>query len=122
MAMGVCGYIEADGKKYWKPNMAALEGDLGRRIIEHIKNTPRADFSESEARVRELNERIGKAIEDDFACEGKRFYCYRLADADEQDERDIMAFEPAHPEGAGLVAYLQRLAFRDDEAGPCAPT
>ena len=60
---GVCGYIEVDGKKYWKPNMAALEGDLGRRIIDYIRNSPKTDFSESEARVREWNERVRKAEE-----------------------------------------------------------
>ena len=62
MAQGVCGYIEVNGVKYWKPNMAALEGELGRRIIDYIRNT-KTDYSESETRVRELNERIRKAKE-----------------------------------------------------------
>ena len=53
----------------------------------------------------------------DVFCDGDRFYCTRLADADDADVRDIMAFKPAHPNGAGLVAYLQRMAFPDEEAG-----
>lgn len=64
MAMGVCGYIESEGVKYWKPNMASLEGELGRSIIEHIRNTPKPDWDEIDARSREVNERIRKARED----------------------------------------------------------
>ena len=39
-------------------------------------------------------------------CQSDRFYCYPLSAATEGDERDIMAFEPTHPKGAGLVTYL----------------
>ena len=64
MAMGVCGYIEVNGVKYWKPNMAALEGEWGKQIFDHIKSTPPTDFSESMARARAIEERIRKARED----------------------------------------------------------
>ena len=64
MAMGVCGYIEANGVKYWKPNMAALEGDLGRSIMEHIRNTPRPDYAKLQAEADEIEARIRKAKED----------------------------------------------------------
>lgn len=50
-------------------------------------------------------------------CECSEFYCYPLSASTVIDERDIMAFKPAHPEGAGLVTYLQRLAFPDELAG-----
>ena len=63
MAMGYCGYIESNGVKYWKPNMAALEGEVGRRTIEHIRNTPPPDYTQLEADVREINERMRKAKE-----------------------------------------------------------
>ncbi|MBQ9067980.1 MAG: hypothetical protein IJ131_02810 [Eggerthellaceae bacterium] len=48
-------------------------------------------------------------------CEGGQFYCYSLGGATKEDERDIMAFEPVDPKGAGLVAYLQHLAFPDEK-------
>ena len=63
MTMGYCGYRESNGVKYWKPNMAALEGELGREIIQHIINTPKPDFTESDARVKAFNERVRKARE-----------------------------------------------------------
>ena len=50
-------------------------------------------------------------------CAGRNYYCRSLRTATTADERDIMAFEPAHPEGVGLVDYLQRLAFPDEDAG-----
>ena len=64
MAMGVCGYIEVNGVRYYKPNMASLEGEWGRQIIEEIRNTPPPDFTEIDAEVKEFNERIRKAEED----------------------------------------------------------
>ena len=64
MAMQVCGYIEAGGVKYYKPNMAALEGELGARIMKEIRETPPPDFTESDKRVAEIEERMRKAIED----------------------------------------------------------
>ncbi len=50
-------------------------------------------------------------------CESTQFYCYSLDNATEADEHDIMAFSPLDPKGAGLVTYLQRLAFPDEDAG-----
>lgn len=64
MTMGVCGYIEVDGVKYWKPNMASLEGELGRSIIEYIRNTPKPDFARLEAEADEIEARMRKAKED----------------------------------------------------------
>ena len=64
MSIGVCGYIEVDGVKYWKPNMASIDGELGRRIAEHIRKTPPPDFTEIDAEVARINERIRKAKED----------------------------------------------------------
>ena len=53
----------------------------------------------------------------DAICEGRDFYCYPLDGATEEDERDVMAFRPVDPRGAGLAAYLQRRAFPDEAAG-----
>ena len=64
MAMGVCGYIEVDGVKYWKPNMAALEGELGRSIMQHVRNTPRVDYDKLDAEIGEIEARMRKAKED----------------------------------------------------------
>ena len=64
MTIGVCGYIESEGRKYYKPNMAALEGELGERIMKHIRETPPPDFTELDREVAEINERIRKAKED----------------------------------------------------------
>lgn len=64
MAMGVCGYLEVDGVRYYKPNMAALEGEWGREIIEEIRNAPHPDFTESDKRVKAFNERMRRAKED----------------------------------------------------------
>ncbi len=61
MAMGVCGYIEVDGVRYWKPNMASLEGELGRRIIAHVRNTPRPDFEKLEAEANAIESRMREA-------------------------------------------------------------
>lgn len=53
----------------------------------------------------------------DVFCEGDEYYCCRLSAATPDDERDIMAFRPVDPRGAGLTAYLQRLAFPEELAG-----
>ena len=64
MSMQACGYIESEGVRYWKPNMAALEGELGASIMKQIRETPPPDFTESDKRVAEFNARIRKAKED----------------------------------------------------------
>ena len=64
MAMGVCGYIEVDGVKYWKPNMAALEGELGRSIMQHVRNTPPLDYEALAKRSKEVSDRMRKVKED----------------------------------------------------------
>ena len=64
MSIGVCGYIEVDGVKYWKPNMASLEGELGRQIIEEILNAPRPDYDKLDAEADEIEARIRKARQD----------------------------------------------------------
>ena len=64
MAMGVCGYIESEGVKYWKPNFAALEGELGRQILDDIMNMPMPDFKRLEAEADEFEARMRKAKED----------------------------------------------------------
>ena len=50
-------------------------------------------------------------------CEGEQFYCYPLSAATAEDEKDIMMFTPIHPNGAGLVAYLQHFAFPEEHSG-----
>lgn len=61
MSMGVCGYIESDGVKYWKPNMAALDGELGEQIVRDILDTPSPDFDKLDAESREISERMREA-------------------------------------------------------------
>lgn len=55
------GYIEVDGRRYGKPNMAALEGDWGRHIIEQIVSTPRLDYDMLRRQADETNHRISEA-------------------------------------------------------------
>lgn len=64
MSMGICGYIESEGVKYWKPNMAALDGDLGSQIVHDIKSTPAPDFDKLKAQAEDINERMRKAKKD----------------------------------------------------------
>ena len=64
MSMGVCGYIESEGVRYYKPNMAALEGELGARIMKEIREMPPPDFTESDKRIKANSERMRKAKED----------------------------------------------------------
>ena len=61
ISMGVCGYIESEGVKHWKPNMASLEGELGMQIMETIRNTPRPDFVRLGAEADALEARIAEA-------------------------------------------------------------
>ena len=44
-----------------KPDMAALEGEWGRRVFEAIARAPKPDFSEIERRCQESEEAIRKA-------------------------------------------------------------
>ena len=46
------------GTTYSKPNMAALEGETGRRIFETIRNAPDTDWDRLRAKSREIEERI----------------------------------------------------------------
>ena len=63
MTMGVCGYIESEGVRYYKPNMAALEGELGANIMKFVRELPPPDFTELDKEVAEINDRMRKAIE-----------------------------------------------------------
>lgn len=49
---------------YSKPNMAALHGEWGRKIIDTIRNTPKADFTELDKKCDEIVARIRAAKED----------------------------------------------------------
>ena len=53
--------IVVDGVTYGKPNMAALEGELGRRIIDHILATPPVDFRRLDEECEEINRRMREA-------------------------------------------------------------
>ena len=44
------------------------------------------------------------------------FYCEHLG-ASEQDERDVLHFSVAAPDGQGLVNYLKYMAFPEEESG-----
>ena len=44
-----------------------------------------------------------------------RFYCVPIG-VNENDQRDILAFSVRDERGAGLVNYLQRFAFSDEES------
>lgn len=46
---------------YGKPNMAALEGELGRRILEVVRSTEKPDFSKLNAKCAEVNARMNEA-------------------------------------------------------------
>ena len=53
MAAEVCVY---------KPNMAALEGEMGRSIFETIRDCPDADWKDIETRSKALEQRIVEAL------------------------------------------------------------
>lgn len=53
--------IVSNGITYGKPNMAAVEGELGRRIMDAIMSTPRPGLTELERKGAEANARIGEA-------------------------------------------------------------
>ena len=50
--------MRTSGAAYRKPNMAALEGETGRRIFETIRNAPNTDWEGLRAKSREIEERI----------------------------------------------------------------
>ena len=50
--------MRTSGAAYRKPNMAALEGEAGRRIFETIRNAPNTDWEGLRAKSREIEERI----------------------------------------------------------------
>ena len=58
------GAIVVDGVAYGKPNMANLEGDLGRRIIETILATPPSDTTELDRRCEQVSRRMREARAD----------------------------------------------------------
>lgn len=47
--------------KYGKPNMAALHGRLGKRIIKTISKTPPNDMKKVEKEAKKVENRIKKA-------------------------------------------------------------
>ena len=51
-------FVGTSGTTYSKPNMAALEGETGRRIFETIRNAPNTDWEGLRAKSREVEERI----------------------------------------------------------------
>ena len=55
--------IESNGVVYGKPNMAALKGELGRRIIDTILSTPRPDFTELDRKCAEVSARMQEAMD-----------------------------------------------------------
>ena len=52
------GAIVANGVTYGKPNMASLEGELGRRIMETIRSTPPLDLEKLRRECDELGARM----------------------------------------------------------------
>ena len=56
--------VTANNTRYGKPNMAALEGEWGRRIFEQIRNTPRVDYEKLARESAEISEKIRGARED----------------------------------------------------------
>lgn len=44
--------------RYVKPNMGALHGRVGRKILETIRNTPKPDLSEMDRRAEAVEARI----------------------------------------------------------------
>lgn len=53
--------MAATETRYYKPNMAALPPELGRRIIKTILETPKADDAEVRRKADEIADRIEKA-------------------------------------------------------------
>ena len=49
---------------YAKPNMAALEGEWGRRIYETVRDAPETDWAALRERSRSVKEKIAKAMAD----------------------------------------------------------
>ena len=52
---------DAQGNRYYKPNMAALEGEWGRRVMQAILDTPAPNTRKLERETREVEDRIRKA-------------------------------------------------------------
>ena len=68
------GEIVGSTVTYWKPNMAALPNDLGRRIIDEIMNSKPADqkaIHERNERVREMLRQERKQRENEQQSIGK---------------------------------------------------
>ena len=51
-------FVKVNRVTYSKPNMAALEGEMGQRIFETIRNAPDTDWNRLDAKSREIEERI----------------------------------------------------------------
>lgn len=47
---------------YGKPNMAALEGDMGRSIYEAVLNAPDTDWDALRAQSHAIEERVAEAL------------------------------------------------------------
>lgn len=53
--------MEVDGVRYGKPNMAALEGEWGRKIFDEIVTSPRLDRKKLQRESDEITRRILEA-------------------------------------------------------------
>ena len=54
-------HIVSNGVEYGKPNIYAMEGEMGRRIMERIRNTPRVDYERLRRESDEIAARIREA-------------------------------------------------------------
>lgn len=57
------GRLMASDVTYWKPNMAAMPNDVGRRIIHEIMNSKPAD----QKAIHERNEKVRELIRQERA-------------------------------------------------------
>lgn len=57
-------YIAVGDRRYEKPNMAALEGELGRSILDAIRSTPKPSYEALDRKCSEVSERMRKAKAD----------------------------------------------------------
>ena len=53
---GMVRSMTVDGTRIGKPSMTDLPFDLGKRIIDQILETPKPDFSNTEAEVRRVKD------------------------------------------------------------------
>lgn len=53
--------MEVNGVRYGKPNMAALEGEWGRKIFDEIVTSPRLDRKKLDRECEVIRQRIREA-------------------------------------------------------------